>query len=442
MRGKWTRLIVGEIRRLRDTLRRGWIGEVEEDAGRAVGYLSRVLSGEVPRLDVELLFCLFDRCILDPRELLRKLGFDLTFNPHSYLRRIRHQGVGDPEIAALEMTIEHVRDTENDVPCPELLQELAAIDTLRFSDVGAAASRTSSIIPPVAESGSSSLVIQTLGVLGSVRRVQGKFGLAARAYHLAFENAEPFSAERARLLERLAYLLANHGWLHAAEDSAAAAIEGFTLLHDQESLGKALITRAVMLRRMGAIEKTHAFYLSSLRYLPEQEWIYRFTAYQDLARCEWELGRLEEAQRYLTLAKEAHQTQTGLNWLKVWWVQSIIALKQGNFADAEQYGRIVVSGFDDETDPVDVALGSLHLAKTLLLRQKLDEITVLSRSMMRLLTPLKRNQVASALIAKFIKTAQAGQITLRFLERISRSLEAGRASETDARDVTEIESGV
>lgn len=432
MIGKWTHRALEEIRRLRYELQRGWVTAVDAKAHHGQGYLSRVLSGKIQRLDVETLFCIMEHPLVDARELLRRIGFDLSApNPVHYLGRIPQLKPADPLLVKLEEAVQawslgaHVtREEPVDRGSVEaLLSELRAIDELRFSDSPSAWQRLVDLTSSRAWVDAPEVVIQALGVYGSIKRVQGRLGSAARALRLALEHGGDSPAVRASLLQRVAYLVAHRGWWAAAAELAQQAINAYVLADDRRGIGESLVDRAMMLVYLQRLDEGRQAYLSSLRYLPASARRNRTAALHGLGWIHLQTGQLETAQELLHKAIELLSEQSGSNWAKLVWLQGEIYLKQQNLAAAEEALRQSSAAFSDREDPVDLATVQLQLAEVLMLRGRTVEVYDLAKDMIRLLTPFNNHRLAGALILEFVNAAEKRQITLALVERIRREFQ-------------------
>lgn len=421
MSGKWTYRVLNEIRRLRRDLPRGWVTEVDSRAQHGQGYLSRILSGKIKRLDVETLFCLLEHPLVDAREFMNRIDLDLSApNPHYYLDQIRGPRSKDHLLEILQQRAQaflsgSMHETSS---MSAALNELFAIDELRFSDHGAALSRFSHLLDRGAPWGSREWMVRALAVFTSLRRTQGRCGAAARSLKLAFELSADLPHCRANLFQRMTYLAANQGWWATASEFAQQAREAFVYLDNREGIGESLVDQAIMAVYLSRLDEAKKCYSSALKYLPERSSRNRTAALHGLGWIEMQRGHLAEAEEHLRAAMTFYKGEKGGNWAKIVWLQGEIFLQKRDFAGAEEAFRESIESFSLHDDPYDFALVALQLAEVLLLSGRAAEVDQIAQLMIRLLTPFQNNHLAGALILEFVQAAEQQRVTLKQLEKI------------------------
>lgn len=427
MRGKWTRRTLEEIRRLRGELARGWVVRVERAADRGRGYLSRVLSGEIQHLDVEILFCLFEHTIVDPRAFLRRLGFDVSSaNPLHYLARVKEQGIRDAGLEILEAVVVDVLECSQDDPAgtsgSELGDILRELDELLYSDPAAARQRFNTLIELPDAPRSRAVLVRLLVFYAELCLSEERLGIAARSLRLALRMVTATEHARAEILRVLSRLALRHRWLPAAEDFAREATETCLLANDQPGIGKMLLARALALQGMKEPRRASMYFANSLAYLAADDWCSQASSQLGLGWCHAQLGKWDQARQDLERAKAAHRMKTGPSWIKILRLRGDIAVEQGDLEVAEELLRAVV-GLSEHARPLDRTLSILQLARVLFLRRKPHELTRLAHDMLRLLMPLGSNEKASAVVAELITAIEAGKVTLELLDESQRQLE-------------------
>lgn len=366
---------------------------------------------------------LLDHKEVDVEEFLGEVGITIELSPHSYLARIPGQGRHDPLLVKLELAASNA--SQNAKADPGLLAELATLDALRFSDAGAATTKLPELVSACTKSRSPEVLHRALSSYAEDRRLHMHFGLAARALTCALEIPFSLSREVPVTLQRTSYLLANHNWLRAALRCATDACDLCVQLDDREGIGKMLYTRAVMVDRQNDVADAIRLYESSLRYLADSNWMYRFGAHWSLAWCHSQSGHYDVAMERLIQAKTTHRTRTGINWLRVSWLHGLVALHQGHLQEAEPHLREAYEGFRQGPDSITTALVALDLCKALLGTNHVADISEIAHEMISLLTPLRKNPIASAAILRFYDMAKKGNVTLdgiaTTIEEIKRS---------------------
>lgn len=430
MRGKWTYRALEEIRRLRGELARGWVIRVEKAADRGQGYLSRILSGEIQRLDIEMLFCLFEHAVLDPRAFMRRLGFDVSSaNPLHYLSRVKGQGVHDAGLEILEAAVAVLaeRPQPEDALSDGLSEVFAELDELLFSYPTAARRRVDELLKSSSVLRSRLVLVKTMVFYAELCICEERLGVAARSLRLALGVIDSTEHARAEILRVLCLLAVRHAWLPVGEDFVREATELCLLADDRPGIGKMLLTRAVILRSMKEPRHASSYFKKSLDYLADDDWCSRALSHQGSGWCHAQLGQWGEARQALEQAAAGHRTKMGKVWNKILWLRGDVTLEQGDLVAAEEILRAVVEGLSEDACPLDRTLGILQLARVLFLLQEPDELVKLAPKMIRLLTPLQDNEKASAAVAELITAIEAGKVTVKLLDESKRQLEEARS---------------
>ncbi len=412
--------------------------DIDQKLGHTPGYLSRVCNGRIS-LDVRTLLRAVELLGLDPEAFLRR-AFGITGRPdvERQLAAIeaREPGSGPPlldRIAELAATARPEAPRPPCVDAAELRERLRRLDELRFVD----AMRAEADLLPVLERSVASaerkrdpasrlILCRSLAVAGSTFRVRSRFPTAARCFRLGFNALGSISADpatRADLLQRSSYLFADDGASEIAGQIALDAVEAYLLAHDIEATGKALVTRATILGNEGHERSAIQIYTSSLHYLAADDWRYRFSVYQGLARMHFGLGELGEAAGNVEKAKSIHKTRQGWSWAKLIWLEGEIAFEDGDFEAAEAALQMAREAILHTGEPLDSILISLTLTKVLIKLNRRSEIGRLADWMMGLSAQLRGNKIAKAAVNRFISAVLRGELTVACADAIQRKIE-------------------
>ena len=432
-----TRRVLQELAAERAVYGYGSIAAIDRRMGKGSGYLGRVLRGEVG-LQVETLFQALEALDADLVTFFgRVVGAEVS--PERLLRRLERQGGGRDVPAVLDrcerLLAGGTADPGTPVPAAgEITAELARLDEERFSDpvetakaeaaVEAAARRAARRRDPE----SLKLLARALGVLAPFYRLRARFAAAARCLRLALRLSAPADLleVRADVLQRICYLLGDQGEYRVAAEVARLAFEAYALAEDGAGTGRALVDRAIMLNRAGQPAAAAEAYEHSLKHLPEEAWVNRFSVYQGLGWIHAGRGDLDAARHYAERAAACHRTRQGQNWSRLLWLQGEIAFAGGQPEVAQRALREARAGLVDHGNPFDVALVSLRLAKALFATGEVRQMQRLAAEMLCLLKPLGKHRIASAAVQEFARATLAGEVTLELLDRVFEQVKRGR----------------
>ena len=401
-------------------LKRGFISDVQKDAGHSDGYLSRIFSGKRKAPDAETVFSILAHPQIDARQLLKAAGVDLAFSPEPSLARIPLQDRPDPLLERLENWVADPnplpkRSTSN------LVDELKSIDQLRFSYPGDASRELEKTLNEGKLTASS--LDRALIAYGEDRRLRGKFGLAARALKLAWQiSREP--EVQADCLRRIGYLFSNQGFMRDAEAVTRRAVDISVRYCEQETVGRMLFAEATMIKRQGLVYEALGVYRSCYPYLGNCDWTRLCSLHHAVASCYVDLSAPEKAIEFLMAAENEHRTKSGINYLKIFWTRGCLFYEREYFPESESDLRRVLAGLiqEEHPDPIYLALVSLDLVKTLFRQGRLKEIDEISRTMLALVLPSSMNQVAAAAILEFFEICSNNTLNIEAVDRIGRKI--------------------
>ncbi len=268
-----------------------------------------------------------------------------------------------------------------------------------------------------------------LAAYGSARRAQARLDPALEALHYALLLAESHDGRAvcADVLQRLgaAYpYTGNHalGLLFAKEAAYEHRMAG-----NVRGEGRSWVDQGLRYFSLGRLDDAVAASTAALSCLPEDESRHRFSAYHCLASIHHRQGQLTQAADFVKHAEElvpkvSEDLAGGLHTIK-----AKLAITAGDYVRAERAFAAATEAFR-KISPLDAALASVDLARTQVLRGRMDRALETVKSMAALLEPLRKNALASETILRLMRVALAGrQITDRVLDRVRRALEKGRA---------------
>ena len=422
----------------------GTAAVIDRRLGKSEGYLGRLLRGEIG-LQVEMLGRVLEVLEVDPADFFARV-VGTRIGPLPLVRRLERRlsnstfAGPSPLDRGLVRRIELLRSKrsfETSQP-PEEGADPGTLDVLCFSDPSAAAivarralgrwaSRgetiSSEALPPDGGYGAVSSMAGLLGVLASVDRIEARFRSAAAALRLGFELLEnETSSQWAELVQRTAYLMADQGEHRSALDLVRQAGEIHVARHDLPGVGRAQVQKAVFLYHLDELSAARQAYRSGLEYLAPDAWTWRFAAYQGLGLVAFESGRLDGAERWARRAADEHRTAQGQNWWRLRWLEGRVAHARGLLELAESALSEARDGFASRSNPFDLALVSLDLARVLLDQARPHDVRKLTAGMMALLQPLRRHRVATSALHELARASLCGELSIATLDQVARTL--------------------
>lgn len=407
-------------------LKRGFVSEVQKDAGHGDGYLSRIFSGRRKAPDSETVFSILAHPQIDARRLLEAAGVDLVFSPVPYLAQIPHGDNPDPQLEKLERAVEQLSTSE--LTSQELLDRLKGIDDLRFSDPRAATLQLDALLQESLPASTKTLAAM-LASYAEDRRSRMKRGLAARALQIGLEVSKGGATKaEVQCLQRCSYLFVNQGLYSVAECCSAKAVDLALRYVDQETTARMLCTDGMVQFYQGNFSKSLVALKASQRYSSGHDWIYSYSVQHAMAGCHAYMDSPSVALEHLALAEGLHRTRKGRNWFKLFWLRGDVEWFLRNYESAEKNYRLTLKGFSEEhdPDPIYISLIYLSICRIMVLDGRSREIDEVAKCMVPLLISTESNRVASAAILAFYNESAKGKVTVDFIEYVMNTLEKSR----------------
>jgi tetratricopeptide (TPR) repeat protein len=222
-------------------------------------------------------------------------------------------------------------------------------------------------------------------------------------------------------LQRIAMLLLfNAGKPGQALQSIGRAREFYQLAEDHPGVGKTYVDEAVVHNNCGEHRLARRAYRESLRFLPEEDLVYRYSALQGLAVAAVFLGDVDEATGYLEQAMAVlHDDEQSL-FLRsfVRWLQGELSLLLGQYGQASDHFVAVWDTYLDlDVGPLEVTLISLRIAKAYWLqgdragfRQILQELASRAEELQR------SSPVFAPVLTELLRESAEGTVTADLLE--------------------------
>ncbi len=447
----------------------GRIGATEAALGFSRGHFSRLFR-DSHRIPIDLILRTLEKLGVDHREFFAR-AYDISLIPEVMLSLYARPGRVEPELHRIEKAVHHL-ETE-DPPDLGSLQArdfrprldtfwrdeagyqrrylrttrmfrqpafvtayLERLDALRYErpkDAAKVAAGVVTILLPRVPADREQLIgfaCKAIGIYASGHRQSLGFETAAAAILVGLRLAGRHGLElaRAELLQRGAFVLADHGEFNRA---LALLKEAHTEYSDQNyltGLGKALVDRGVVHSNKRDYAKSVQLFQRALEYLPARDlslqrwWL---SAYNGLAIAYRELGRLDLAEERILNAIESYgDAEDGISARLHWQLGAILYRR-----DQEEHGEELLERartvFLECENSVQSALVSLDLASMLLEQAKLDELSHLVKSMAPLLNQFRHNPIAEAALAEFFRAGLAGRISQALLDRVREEIAKG-----------------
>ena len=478
-KSSWERQAEGSAKRIREALQKELtkqnyrLREIEAGVARGKGYFYKYTGG-LSNMTIDMLFDTLDLLGLDAgRFLAHALG--VVTSAEAVLEDLERFGKIERGLRQIEKATEKLEVSEPGAP-PKKAGDAAALvkrvtacggverrrrlgagdryrsggfarayveylDAFRYDDPRDAALDAKAVavklVPRLGEPQAERLALQAraIGVYGSAQRQRGRYATAARAVRVALELARRYELEEetARLLQRGAYVLSDHGRHEAAMGLLDEALLIYFDLDLQLGLGRVLVDR-------GFVYYHQADYESALNCLSRGIAVVErdvmslprtlLAAYQILGLVHKELGELDQAEDALARAAETVQEPGEVNRAKLAWLRGDLACERNAYADAEErfcQAREIL----EQCKSPDAALVSLDLTKTLLAQGKGDEAIELAVEMVNYLSAFPRNKVLRAAVPAFAQAAVAGRLSLARVEDLQAKFRAARPQGRD-----------
>lgn len=425
---------------VRATSGKGRLGEVDRLLGRGQGYCARLLNGEFTFLDLRELLRMLVALEVDVESFFSEA---LAFHTQRFLWRLEG-GKASSEVKSLKDALRWARNNKRRHDVEAIRQMVAELEERRMLDRAAVKRESIRVLGALSHEPETPEVLElqceAFGVLGAICRTLGLLSSAAfclrRALELAdrlvAEGYEPGARAKARTLQRVAYLIADLGKPPAAlglVEDARKLYEGYG---DQLGVGKTLVDSGTFFYMQGRFVEGARDFEESLGFLPQRAWRNRFSAFQGLGLCYVELDRTEVALGFLEKAL-LEVGASGRNAMTQWllWLRGRIRLRQREWAQAEADLREVRAlHLGGAGSPLDLALSSLELARTLLVQQKFDALRELTREMAPLIGRFESNPMLEAAMEQFILAALRGEISMQAIDEAYRALRDASRAET------------
>ena len=368
---------------LDDELAKHWgrIGSIEAAVSRSEGYLRKFCRGN-RTIPLDLLLESLQALGVDPATFFAK-ALGTRIDPDGFLRDLEQPGREAPALIKIEKATFKMEagDAQASARPPaagsgragELVARMAGctvkeqrrrlrtaaryrtrefagvylahLDARRYDDPKAVAKLVEvvaiELVPAIPGPRRERLALQCRAIVlfAAAHRLLGGFPTALRAARFALELARKHSLEHetAKVLQRSAYLLADHGQFQQALILLREAFEIQFDLGARAEMGRVMTDRSFMMMSLGDHRASVRASERALELLPgicpELRQCYLAT-YQSLAYgCE-QLGDLEGAEKWLAEAIDVFEEEGGINWAKLIWHQGRIAYARGDYAAA------------------------------------------------------------------------------------------------------------
>ena len=269
--------------------------------------------------------------------------------------------------------------------------------------------------------------------LGNAYRIASDLRSAEEALLRAQEHHERGSEDAltgAQILSFMASLRTSQARFEEAVDLLDQAIPVYREARDRHLEGKALIKKGIALGHGGRPGRAIRMLERGLTKIDDlEEPRLLVSARHNLIGFLNESGRSEEALRvleqtrglYLTLGEQTHL-------IRLRWLEGRIARDLGRFDQAETALRKARDGFTERGIGFDAALASLDLATVYLRQGRTGELKRVAAEMVPVFESRDVHQEALAALLLFRQAADAEEVTLSLLERMSDYLQRARGN--------------
>ena len=391
---------------------RGAIRAVDRAAGYSEGWWQhRVASGDIT---VQQLLKVLSHLGLDPTSFIRRaIGSTdhLELNrpdgppPEMVRRAWKRLGSNEPTAGIGQIYLDTLDQRRYQEPEEVVRQALWAVNHVELD-----------FLP------------QLLGVAGSAWRALFQPREAEHAIQAGISIAQQQGRRSvvARLLQRLAYVAADHGDHEEAMRITEKAAVLFLRFGQHVAMAKATVDIGKWLHNLGRFEESNETHQAALALLPEHAHLNRCAAHQYLGLNSRELGDFPTALAELELAEQicVEADIASAVHSKLCWFRARVNVDLGNFAVAEELLISVVEAYRNR-HLGETVVATCELVRVQLLRSRPLLAYETAMSMRVLVEPLKHNRIVSAALADLLRSGQAG-LTLSLISSVVNRLEAER----------------
>lgn len=382
--------------------------------GHARGHLRRQLKGEIG-MSAKALFGVFDLLGVEPEEMLSaaRLGrtpLDLWLGEKAredrhQLRRLRSAG-DTPYPRNLDTALDDLDNClkRGEFAATDLRPYLAALEVLELDGCEQAEAR----------------LFRTWDLLGAAFRASAQYSAAAHCYRQALSLTHKRPIARATILRRALYLATDECEFQDALYFVDQAQEIYRRTFRLPDLGRAWIDSGITLLYLGRLGEAETRFEAGLK-LIDEDLYYQVAALQNIGLCHAYSNDVVEAKRSLQRCQELYKGTSAGPRLTVglYWLSGEIALAENDYLTAKVLFEKVRAIYIANDQLLDCAAVCLRLAKTLLLLGDQEELMGVVREAMGLITPLSRYKLATAILADLQRSAMAGKLSSKLLDRLS-----------------------
>lgn len=421
------------IQKLQDELQRrfrvagrGSVTRVQEELQLGGGYFRDLRRPERQRLDLRVLLGALDVLGVDTAEFFSSVfgSSDIVESFCTEAAELSRKLRRPPQI--LRQIEQRLEASPPDHPLD--IDTLDHLDSLRRNNPREAMRQCRQLL---VEADSAQLP-RILGAYASACRVAGRLDEAqiVLAEALRMTTAPQDLAERAALIQRAAYILADRGLHEQAVEIVEKATLAYVKLGDTIGIGKTMIDQGVFAGYLERYEDSFNYFEKALGFLPENTTgaleVSRTSAQFNLAAVGLKLGRLEEAEHYANVARQAIACQGQVAVGKTIWLEATIAKAQDRRQDAIDFFEKALEIFRD-LEPLTAAVVAVDLVRWQLQIGHAVEAYATAKAMISLIKPLESNRFAAAAITDMARSALAGQgLTEAFLDQVVSDLQGAR----------------
>lgn len=264
-----------------------------------------------------------------------------------------------------------------------------------------------------------------LGIAGTTWRHLFQLDKAHHALHHACQMARalPDRILEADLLQRLGYVLADHGEHGTALRLARRATTLYLNVADLEGIGRAFVDQGTWLFYLDRCADAIQALDTALLYLPPSSEENRCAALHNLSLSHHQLGQLQQAARCAQQARRLEGALDAGGRARLIWLQGRIAGDLGHLDEAQ---TLLAQAADRlvSLHPADGALATIEHVHVLLRLGQSERAFEIAGSMIRLVEPLKNRPMISAALAELLRCCLSGRrLTASLLADIERRLE-------------------
>jgi tetratricopeptide (TPR) repeat protein len=259
--------------------------------------------------------------------------------------------------------------------------------------------------------------------IGNTRRILADFRAAETAIKKAealLEEGSGDPLERARVLDLKASLLRSQRRFDFALATIDQVISIYRRIHEDHRLGRALISKAMILGHAGEQEKGISLFFQALDLIDTQkEPRLALVALNNLLVDLTELGRYDEAGALLPEIHKYLAHGTRADALNVLWAEAQLESGRGQLETAEAKLHRVRAEFVAEGIGYDAALASLDLAKIYLRQGRTAETRELAAEMHGIFISREIHREALVALVFFQKAAEQERATVQLVEEVT-----------------------